>query len=124
MRVAVLLCLVSVVGLAGSWEGVLVNSTCYDALERNVNPWESALDAGRDRNYEVRYCHANSKTKLFTLVQPDGQSFKLDSAGNTRAADIVRKGNPKLIFVVNVTGEQHNHFIIVNTISMLRNVAP
>jgi len=80
MRVAVLLCLVSVVGLAGSWEGVLVNSTCYDALERNVNPWESALDAGRDRNYEVRYCRANTHTKSFTVVQPDGQSFKLDSA--------------------------------------------
>jgi hypothetical protein len=124
MRVCVLFCLASMAGFAGSWQGVLVNSKCYDALERNVNPFESGLDAGRDRNFEVRYCRANARTKSFTVVQPDGQSFKLDSKGNAKAAEIVRKGNQKFIFVVDVTGKVRNHVIEVDSISMLRNVAP
>jgi hypothetical protein len=124
MRVCVLFCLASIAGFAGSWQGVLVNSKCYDALERNVNPFESGLDAGRDRNFEVRYCRANARTKSFTVVQPDGQSFKLDSKGNAKAAEIVRNGNQKFIFVVDVTGKVRSHVIEVDSISMLRNVAP
>jgi hypothetical protein len=124
MRVCVLFCLASMAGFAGSWQGVLVNSKCYDALERNVNPFESGLDAGRDRNFEVRYCRANARTKSFTVVQPDGQSFKLDSKGNAKAAEIVRNGNQKFIFVVDVTGKVRSHVIEVDSISMLRNVAP
>jgi hypothetical protein len=124
MRLSVLFCLVSMASFAGSWEGVLVNSKCYDTVERNVNPFESGLDAGRDRNFEVRYCRANASTKSFTVVQPDGQSFKLDSTGNAQATEIVRKGNQKLIFVVDVTGKVRDHLIKVDSISMLRNVAP
>lgn len=110
-------------GLRGRWEGVLVNSECYDTLERNVNPSESA-DASGDRSLEVRYCRANARTKSFTVVQPDGQSFKLDATGNARAAEIVRTGNQKLIFVVSVTGDVRDHLIKVDSISMLRNVTP
>jgi hypothetical protein len=124
MRLAAFFCLASITGLAGGWEGVLVNSECYDAVERNVNPFESGLDASRDRNFEVRYCRANARTKSFTVVQPDGQSFKLDPTGNAKAADIVRKGNQKFIFVVDVTGKVRDHSIKVDSISMLRNVAP
>lgn len=124
MRVCVLFCLASMAGFAGSWQGVLVNSKCYDALERNVNPFESGLDAGRDRNFEVRYCRANARTKSFTVVQPDGQSFRLNSTGNAKAAEIVRKGNQKFIFVVDVTGKVRGHVIEVDSISMLRNVPP
>jgi hypothetical protein len=124
MWLAVALFLTSTPVFAGDWSGVLVNTTCYEDVERNVNPWESGVDANRDRNYEVRYCGANGKTKLFTLVQPDGQSFKLDPPGNARAAEIVRNGNQKYIFVVSVTGEVDRRVINVGSISMLRNVPP
>ena len=124
MRLAVLLRLACVTSFGGSWEGVLVNSECYQALERNVNPFESGLDASRDRNFEVRYCRANARTKSFTVVQPDGQSFRLDSTGNAKAAEIVRKGNPRFMFVVEVSGGVRGHLIDVDSISMLRNVRP
>jgi hypothetical protein len=124
MRLAALFYLASLAGFAGSWEGVLVNSECYDTVERNVNPFESGLDASRDRNFEVRYCRANMRTKSFAVVQPDGQSFKLDRTGNVRAAEIVRKGNQKVIFVVDVIGKVRGRLIEVDSISMLRNVAP
>jgi hypothetical protein len=124
MRLVAFLCLASMAGFAGSWEGVLVNSDCYDAVERNVNPFESGLDASHDGNFEVRYCRANARTKSFTVMQPDGQSFRLDSTGNTKAAEIVRKGNQKVIFVVGITGKVRDHLIKVDSISMVRNVAP
>jgi hypothetical protein len=124
MRLAVLLILTSMLALAGDWSGVLVNSKCYDDVERNVNPWESGVDAARDRNYEVRYCRANARTTSFTVVQQDGRSFKLDSAGNAKAVEIVRNGNPKYIFVVAVTGEMSRDVVTVDSLSMLRNVPP
>ena len=124
MRLTVLLCLTSGLAFAQSWSGVLVNSKCYEDVERNVNPWESSIDAARDRNYEIRFCRANGRTQLFTVVQQDGRSFKLDSAGNMKAAEIVRNGNQKYIFVVAVTGEKTDNTIKVDSISMLRNVPP
>ena len=124
MRLAALFCLVSISGVAGSWEGVLVDSECYDRMERNVNPGNLGIDVSRDRNLDVRYCRANARTKSFTLVQPDGQSFKLDAPGNAMASEIARKGNQKFIFVVDVTGEVREHLIKVDSISMLRNVPP
>jgi hypothetical protein len=124
MRLAILICLTSWPAFCGTWTGVLVNSKCYDDVERNVNPWESAVDAARDRNYEIRYCRANERTKSFTVVQQDGQSFKLDAAGDAQAAEIVRNGNKKYIFVVSVTGEMDRRVVKVDSISMLRNVPP
>jgi hypothetical protein len=57
MRLAALFYLACMVGFAGSWEGVLVTSNCYEALERNVNPFEPRP--------ELRgpYCRANARTK-------------------------------------------------------------
>src|SRR5579871_1267895 len=124
MRLGALFGILSITCFAGSWEGVLVSSECYDTMERNVNPGDIGFDASRDRNLEIRYCRANEHTRSFTLVQPDGQSFKFDAPGNAKATQIVRNGNQKLIFVVHVTGEAHDHLIDVGAISMLRNVSP
>jgi len=119
MRGTILLFLVCMTGFAKKLDGVLVDASCYEAHERNISPW--ALDASRDRNYEVQYCRANARTKSFTVVQPDGQSFKLDSTGNAKAAEIVRNGDPTFTFVVYVTGEESDHSIKVDSIWLLRN---
>ena len=124
MRFAVLICLIAAPVFAGTWSGVLVNSRCYEDVERNVSPTNSAIDVYRDRNGEIRYCRANAKTKEFTIVQSDGQSFRLDAAGDAKAAEIVRNGNPKWIFVVTVSGELMDQNIAVDSMSMLRNVRP
>ena len=124
MRVTILIFLASMVSFTRNLEGVLVDSSCYDAQERNISPWGSAVDGSRDRNYEIRYCRANARTKSFTVVQPDGQSFKLDSTGNAKASEIIRNGNPKFIFVVYVTGEERDHSFKVDSIGLLRNVKP
>jgi hypothetical protein len=105
LRLYAVFFLVSMASFAGSWDGVLVNTDCYDTLERNVNPSDSAIDVTHDRGLEVRYCRAKARTKYFTVVQQDGQSFKLDSTGNAKASEILRKGDQKLVFVVHITGK-------------------
>lgn len=123
-QVAFLITLLPLAGFAQTSEGVLVNSTCYYNVDNNVNPAGRNVDAARDRDFELRFCHADARTKAFAVVQSDGQSFKLDNAGNAKAAEIVRKGNPKNMFVVQVTGKIHNESIAVDSITLLRNPKP
>lgn len=102
---------------AKSWSGFLVNSDCYAAEERNVNPMDTNTYVDRDRDFEVRYCSPNAKTKSFTLVDHDGLSYTLDPAGNAKAADIVRQAGKKRVIEVTVTGEKSKNVIQVISIS-------
>jgi hypothetical protein len=124
MRLGMLLFLASSLAIAEQWSGVLVNTPCYDNLENSAGPINSGIDVYKDRNYEVRYCRADGKTKSFTLVQSDGRSYKLDESGNTKAAEIVRGGKQKNIFVVEVNGELMDRLITVESMKLLRNPRP
>ena len=116
-RVATLLCLTSALGFAGSWSGALVDAACYAARERNVNPTDTMIYVDRDTNDEIRYCSPGSKTKVFAVIQPDGTTFKLDAAGNDKAAELVRKTGRKSRFVVLITGEIGGNALKVDSIS-------
>ena len=118
-RFAVLLFLVSASAMAGNWQGVLVDSKCYASEERNVNPADTAM-ADRDMNGEVRYCSPSAKTKAFAVVQPDWSSLKFDTAGDAKAAELVRKAGRKPFFRVVVTGERTKDTINVKSISAAR----
>ncbi|MGB6943036.1 MAG: hypothetical protein WBE37_11615 [Bryobacteraceae bacterium] len=123
-RLALLLCLSPALSLAGSWSGVLVNSKCYGAEERNVNPTDTLTNVDRDRNLEIRYCSPNAKTKSFAVVQEDGSRLRFDSAGNAKAAELVSKaisktGKKSLLMVV-VTGELQGKTIRLDSISTAR----
>ena len=120
VRLIALLFLSSALSLAGSWSGTLVDSKCFDSEERNVNPTDTLTHVDRDQNQELRYCSANPKTRSFAVVQPDGLSFKLDPAGNTKAAEIVRKVGKKSRLAVTITGEMDRNTIRVDSISMSR----
>jgi hypothetical protein len=114
--VAVLFCLAIAPGFAGTWSGALVDSNCYDSLSRNVNPFETSPGA-RDWNQQIRYCAPGTKTKAFAVVLNDLSRLKLDSNGNSKAAELVRKGG-KSRFVVVVTGEMSGKLLKVNSISL------
>lgn len=116
----ILVGLCSTPALAGSWTGVLVDGKCYANEESNVNPDDIGVDAARDRNLEVRYCRPTPHTKSFTLVQPDGQSFVLDAAGNQKAAGIAARAPKKSHLVVTVNGEANRGTIAVTAVSFLR----
>jgi len=115
-----LFCLGSTLAFAGSWSGALVDPKCYDALERNANPRDTLIYVDRDTNQEIRYCSPNAKTKVFGIVQSDGLRLRFDSAGNTKAAELVKQTGNKPRFTVTVTGEMSKDLINVDTILLAR----
>jgi hypothetical protein len=119
-RLAALVCLSSALGFAESWSGALVNSRCWTAEERNVNPADTTTFVDRDRNLEIRFCSPNAKTKSFAVVLPDGLSFQLDDAGNTKAAELIRQSGKQSVFTVAVTGERIKNTVKVESISKTR----
>lgn len=120
MRLAILLFLACMPGFAGTWSGSLVDSKCFAALERNVNPTDTLTAVDRDQNQEIRYCSARAKTKSFAIIQADGLTFTLDAAGNAKAAEFVRNIGRKPGIAVVVTGELDHRTIKVDSISAPR----
>jgi hypothetical protein len=118
MRFAILLLLAPGSGFAASWSGYLVDSKCYGALERNVNPRDAVSTVDRDMDYQIRYCVPKAKTKSFAVVTADWTRLKFDPVGNTKAAAIVRKVGKKRFLRVDVDGELQNGVLNVQSISV------
>src|SRR5581483_7927496 len=119
MRLIVVFALASLLTFADSWSGVLVDSKCYAAEQRNVNPHDSLSNVDRDRDQEIWYCSPSSKTKTFAVVQQNGLSFRLDPAGNLKAAELVRDAGKKAHYAVTVTGQMSKNTVTVEAISNL-----
>lgn len=119
-KLSTLMLLSSVLGSAASLSGTLVDSKCYAGSERNVNPTDTLTSVDRDTNSELRYCAPRAKTMSFTLVLTDGQSFRLDAAGNLKAADLVRSNGKSARLFVSVNGEVAKNTIRVESISPIR----
>jgi len=115
---AALLCLSPAPGVTANCTGFLVDARCFGNRERNVNPNDTLTAVDRDQNSELRYCSPSVKTRSFALVEQDGSSFTLDSAGNSKALDLVRTTGKKSLFVVAVTGEAKKNTITVDSISL------
>ena len=120
IRLAALFCLSSALGFAEVWSGALVDSKCYAAEERNANPTDTLTNVDRDGNLEIRYCSPRSKTKSFAVVQADGTILSLDSAGNAKAAELVRTAGKRSLFFVALTGVRSSGGIRVDSIAMAR----
>jgi hypothetical protein len=119
VKVGVLIGLASVLGFAGDWSGALVNAGCYANKESNTRPRDTEQNVDRNRDLEVWYCTPNAKTKSFAVVQHNGISLKLDTAGNQKAAELVRQTGKKALYEVQVTGNQTNkNTVAVNSISL------
>jgi len=116
-RLVALLILCAAAALAESWTGLLVDSKCYSAEERNVNPTDTETSVDRDVMYSIRYCSPTHKTKAFALVEQYGERLKFDPAGNAKSADLVRNVNKKHMLQVSVTGEMSGKLLRVDTIS-------
>ena len=105
---------------AGSWTGFLVNSKCYDALERNKSPKDTLNYVDRDKMGEIRYCRPNERTKLFAVVMEDGLSYKLDASGNAKAVELTSKPSKQSSFVVSITGEVKDGTVKVDSLSLVK----
>jgi hypothetical protein len=118
VRLTILALVSAGLSVAGTWSGLLVDTKCYESEERNVNPTDTLTSVDRDISAELRFCSPQAKTISFTLVQADNQSFRLDAAGNAKAAELVRKTGKTARLAVAVTGEAVKHMIHVESISI------
>jgi hypothetical protein len=115
---AAIFCVASGVAFPATWSGVLVDSKCYAAKERNVNPGDTTANLLRDKYQEFWFCSPTAKTRLFAIALRNGQSIEFDSAGNEKAADFVYQLSKKSFPVsVDVSGEMAGRVISVDTIS-------
>jgi hypothetical protein len=103
---------------AGSWRGALVDAKCYDAEQRNMSPTNSDFWVNRDRGMEVWYCAPKNRTKSFEIVDYDGYVYKFDSAGDSKAAQLLRTAGKKSTYVVDVTGDISQNTIAVQSIAL------
>jgi hypothetical protein len=117
LRLLLLFSLTSAIGLAGTWFGRLVDTKCYENEERNVNPKDTLTFVDRDQNWEIRYCSPKAKTKSFTVVEPSRQYFRLDSAGNVQAAELLQRTRQGNGLYATVTGELSKNTIKVDSIA-------
>lgn len=117
-RLIALLCLGSASGFGESWSGILVDSKCYESEERNLNPFE--IEGAHDRGMEIRACHPGLRTKLFALVDDEGQIFRLDPVGNAKAAELSRTADKKHAIAVAVTGERSKNTLKVDSIAVVK----
>src|SRR5579862_1706482 len=109
-----------------TWSGYLVDAKCYQIEEENVNPTDTLMNVDRDRDLEIRMCVPNAKTTAFAVVESSGLRFKLDPAGNTKAAALVPTLGKKNVVKVSVTGQwigearRKRDTVAVDTISLAR----
>ena len=103
---------------AGTWTGYLVDSKCYGAEERNVNPNDTNPHGDSDMAAEIRYCAATAKTRAFAVVDAEWNRLKLDAAGNAQAADLARKAGKTRFLRVDVSGELQKGMLVVKSISV------
>ncbi|HWE52518.1 MAG TPA: hypothetical protein VG273_22170 [Bryobacteraceae bacterium] len=117
IRLAVLGCLSSSLVFAEYWSGALVDSKCYESEERNVNPTDTLTSVDRDGALEVRYCTANAKTRSFALVPWEGPALRLDTAGNAKAAAMMRSLRKQSPQIVTISGQLQKNVIEVDSIA-------
>jgi len=117
MLLAALAALPAASSFAGTWSGPLVDSKCYAAEERNVNPNDTQTAVDRDIGYEIRYCTPTHKTKYFAIVDEDTTRLKFDAAGNAKAAELVKNITKKRGMLVTVTGQLVKNTIQVDSLS-------
>jgi hypothetical protein len=116
-RLFLLLSFSPLAALAGSWSGSLVDSGCYEALRRNVNPTDTLTSVDRNTSEMIRYCAPRAKTKQFTIVDSVGTTWRLDQNGNTKAAGFVQSAGARGVYRVTIAGEPSGGEIKVESIS-------
>jgi len=102
---------------SGTWTGYLVDSKCYGAEERNVNPGDVNPHADSDMDQEIRYCAVKAKTKAFAVVGEDWNRLKFDAAGDVQAAELARTAGKTRFLRVDVSGERSKDLIRVRSIT-------
>ncbi len=96
----ILFSLASALCFAESWTGKLVDANC--------------LEQSQGQN-KAASCTPTAKTASFGLETGDGKVFRLDAAGNAKAAAMVKSG--KTDAAVTISGAMNGETVKVDSIS-------
>jgi hypothetical protein len=111
----IILCsfIASISAFGQNWTGFLVDADCYSSASNNAKPGQQS-----DRNRTIKACAPSEKTASFRLVDRGGQTFKLDAAGNARAAEMVRGAPGRSPMEVTVTGSREGDTLKVDSMTI------
>ncbi|MBV8844197.1 MAG: hypothetical protein JO307_15420 [Bryobacterales bacterium] len=85
LTLLVLPAMFATLALAESWSGTLLDASCYDRQAQQA-PAKSPSDISQTA---AEACAPTSQTSQFAL-EANGKMFKLDSAGNSKAATAMK----------------------------------
>jgi hypothetical protein len=102
-KLGVVLCLAAGFSYAETWTGKLIDATCHDKSSQSsqATPGQAtrgqsttpSTTPGQSSSSSRESCAPTASTTSFALETSDGKVYKLDSAGNSKAASAMR-GNP------------------------------
>ena len=112
-KIVTVVCLGSVLCLAETWSGKVVDSACKDH-SRGAQPAQPAQPGAPAANA----CEPTGTTTAFGIELSDGKVLKLDGTGNAKAAEAVKGSNNKSGLMATVTGSLDGQTVKVESIDI------
>jgi hypothetical protein len=104
MKVAIIALATAALGLADSWTGKLIDATCKP---------DSSTPS---KDSSSTSCAATTSTKVFAIQTADGKVFRLDDAGNAKAAAALKNDPTKTS--VTVSGSLDGQMVKVESVNL------
>jgi hypothetical protein len=108
-KIVTVVCFGSVLCLAETWSGKVVDSACKDK-SHGAQP----AQPGQATNA----CEPTAATTAFGIELADGKVLKLDGTGNAKAAEAVKSSNNKPGLMATVTGSLDGQTVKVESIDI------
>jgi hypothetical protein len=109
-KIVTVVCLGSVLCLAETWSGKVVDAACKDQ-SRGAQPAQPGAPA-------ANACEPTGTTTAFGIELSDGKVLKLDGTGNAKAAEAVKGSNNKSGLMATVTGSLDGQTVKVESIDI------
>jgi hypothetical protein len=106
------LCLGSVLCLAETWSGKVVDAACKDQAAA------PAAQGAQPSSPAANACEPTASTVAFGIELSDGKVLKLDSTGNTKAAEAMKNNAGKSSLQATVTGSMEGQTVKVESIDI------
>jgi len=107
-------CLGSMLCLAETFSGKVVDAACKD---QNATP-PAAQSTNPPSAQTTNACEPTASTSSFGIELSDGKVLKLDGAGNTKVADMLKNSSNKSSLQATVTGSLDGQTVKVDTVDI------
>lgn len=99
----------SVLCFADTWTGKLIDAACADLDKSNIQTKDASVCAPKER------------TEAFAIQTSDGKIYKLDSAGNAKAAEFFKATKIKPDIDVTISGTMSGQLVKVDALNVSTN---